>query len=672
MDISTLRKDYPDHWRLAAAIRVLSLDAVATANSGHSGMPMGMADVATVLFKSHMRFDSGAPDWADRDRFILSAGHGSMLLYSILHLTGYSDMKINDLKNFRQLGAKTAGHPEFGYAKGIETTTGPLGQGFANAVGFAIAEEHQRAKFGKSLVSHFTYVIAGDGCLMEGVSQEALTLAGHQQLGKLIAFWDNNNITIDGDVGLSDRTDQVSRFEASGWHVQEVDGHNPIAIDRAIRIAKNSAKPSMISCKTHIALGSSAQDTSKGHGALTDPDLITKTRLAYGWPSPPFEIPEEISAEWLQIGRRGSRDRVAWEHRLDQTSSRKRKDFNKSILGILPLNLSAKIGVLKKQISTDLPSIATREASQQALEVINSLVSETFGGSADLTGSNNTLTTGLGVFSPENRLGRYLYYGVREHGMAAAMNGIALHGGMKPYGGTFMCFADYARGAIRLSALMKQPVTYVLTHDSIGLGEDGPTHQPVEHLAMLRATPNINVFRPADAIETIEAWELSIGSKTTPNVLALSRQKLPTLRAKHTRKNQVSFGAYILSEALNKRKVILLATGSEVKIAMSAKSVLEEKGIGVRVVSMPCWELFETQDEAYRRKVLPLGPIRVGIEAGVSFGWERWLSGERGKSVKSAFIGMKGFGASAPAEDLYEHFKITPDAIVSKVLSLLG
>ena len=672
MDIATLRKNYPDHWRLAAAIRVLSLDAVATANSGHSGMPMGMADVATVLFKSHMRFDSGAPDWADRDRFILSAGHGSMLLYSILHLTGYSDMKTSDLKNFRQLGAKTAGHPEFGYAKGIETTTGPLGQGFANAVGFAIAEEYQRAKFGKSLVSHFTYVIAGDGCLMEGVSQEALTLAGHQQLGKLIAFWDNNNITIDGDVSLSDRTDQVSRFEASGWHVQEVDGHNPIAIDRAIRIAKNNAKPSMIACKTHIALGSSAQDTSKGHGALTDPSLITKTRLAYGWPFPPFEIPEEIAAEWLQIGRRGSRDRIAWEHRLDQTSSRKRKDFNKSISGVLPVNLSAKIGVLKKQISTDLSNIATREASQLALEVINALVSETFGGSADLTGSNNTLTTGLGVFSPENRLGRYLYYGVREHGMAAAMNGMALHGGMKPYGGTFMCFADYARGAIRLSALMKQPVTYVLTHDSIGLGEDGPTHQPVEHLAMLRATPNVNVFRPADAIETIEAWELSIGSKTTPNILALSRQKLPTLRAKHTRKNQVSFGAYILSEALNKRKVILLATGSEVKIAMSAKSVLEEKGIGVRVVSMPCWELFETQDEAYRRKVLPLGPIRVGIEAGVSFGCERWLSGERGKSVKSAFIGMKGFGASAPAEDLYEHFKITSDAIVSKVLSLLG
>ena len=672
MDISALRKNYPDHWRLAAAIRVLSLDAVATANSGHSGMPMGMADVATVLFKNHMKFDSSVPDWVDRDRFILSAGHGSMLLYSILHLTGYSDMKISDLKNFRQLGGKTAGHPEFGHAKGIETTTGPLGQGFANAVGFAIAEESQRAKFGKSLVSHFTYVIAGDGCLMEGVSQEALTLAGRQQLGKLIAFWDNNNITIDGDVNLSDRTDQVSRFEASGWHVQEVDGHNPVAIDRAIRIAKNSTKPSMIACKTHIALGSSAQDTSKGHGALTDPDLITKTRLAYGWPFPPFEIPEEISAEWLQIGRRGSRDRIAWEHRLDQTSSRKRKDFNKSISGVLPLNLSAKIGALKKQVSIELPNIATREASQVALEVINSLVGETFGGSADLTGSNNTLTAGLGVFSPENRLGRYLYYGVREHGMAAAMNGMALHGGMKPYGGTFMCFADYARGAIRLSALMKQPVTYVLTHDSIGLGEDGPTHQPVEHLAMLRATPNVNVFRPADAIETIEAWELSIGSKTIPNILALSRQKLPTLRTKHMRKNQVSFGAYILSEALNKRKAILLATGSEVKIAMSAKSILEEQGIGVRVVSMPCWELFEKQDDAYRRKVLPFGPVRVGVEAGVSFGWERWLSGERGKSAKSAFIGMKGFGASAPAEELYDHFQITSAAIVSKVLSLLG
>lgn len=672
MDISLLRKNHPDHWKLATAVRALSLDAVANAKSGHSGMPMGMADVATILFKNHMRFDPTVPDWFDRDRFILSAGHGSMLLYSILYLSGYTDVKLADIKDFRQLGAKTAGHPEFGYAKGIETTTGPLGQGLANAVGFAIAEEHLRARYGKNLVSHFTYVIAGDGCLMEGVSQEAIALAGRQQLNKLIVLWDDNNITIDGEVSISDRTNQRLRFEASGWHVQEVDGHNPELIDRAIRIAKNYAKPSMIACKTHIALGSPAQDTSKGHGALTDTDLILKTRQAYGWPYPPFEIPEEILELWAQIGRRGSRDRLLWEQRLEQSSSRKRKEFKKSISGELPVNISNKIGALKKQFSADLPKIATREASQVVLELINPLVSETFGGSADLTGSNNTLTSSLDVFSPENRLGRYIYYGIREHGMAAAMNGMALHGGIKPYGGTFMCFTDYARAAIRLSALMCQPVTYVMTHDSIGLGEDGPTHQPVEHLAMLRATPNINVFRPADAVETAEAWELAITSVDRPSILALSRQKLSSVRRKHTRKNQVALGAYILEEARNKRKAILIATGSEVEIALAAKVLLEDQGIGTRVVSMPCWELFETQNEAYRRKVLPSGSVRVAIEAGTGFGWDRWLLGERGKSAKSRFIGMTGYGASAPAEDLYKHFGITAEHICKRVIELIS
>ncbi|MFL2799573.1 MAG: transketolase [Paracoccaceae bacterium] len=672
MDISLLRKNYPDHWTLATAIRVLTLDAVAKAKSGHSGMPMGMADVATVLFKNHMRFDPAVPNWSDRDRFILSAGHGSMLLYSLLYLTGYPDMTLTDLKNFRQLGAKTAGHPEFGFAGGIETTTGPLGQGLANAVGFAVAEEHLRARFGKNLVSHFTYVIAGDGCLMEGVSQEAISLAGRQQLSKMIVFWDNNNITIDGEVGITDRTNQRLRFEASGWHVQEVNGHDPNAIDRAIRIAKNSAKPSMIACKTHIALGSAAQDTPKGHGALTDADLITQTRQAYGWPYPSFEIPKEVLENWANIGRRGARDRLAWDKRLEQTSSRKRKEFQRSISGQLPINLSNKIGSLKKQLFADSPEMATREASQVVLETINHLIPESFGGSADLTGSNNTLTKDLTIFSPENRIGRYIYYGIREHGMAAAMNGMALHGGIKPYGGTFMCFTDYARGALRLSALMQQSVTYVMTHDSIGLGEDGPTHQPVEHLSMLRATPNINVFRPADAIETAEAWELAINASGTPSVLALSRQKLKTVRTKHTRKNQVSLGAYILAEAVNKRKAILMATGSEVGIALLAKKLLEDQGVGVRVVSMPCWELFEAQDQSYRRKVLPSGPVRVAIEAGVNFGWDKWLLGEKGKSGRSAFIGMEGFGASAPADELYKHFSITPQSIAKRVLELIS
>ncbi|MFY0691829.1 MAG: transketolase [Paracoccaceae bacterium] len=672
MDIESLRAAHPEHWNKACAIRTLTLDAVAAANSGHSGMPMGMADVATVLFEKHLKFDASAPDWHDRDRFILSAGHGSMLLYSLLHLTGYADMTLEQLRNFRQLGAITAGHPEYGHAKGIETTTGPLGQGLANSVGFAIAEEVQRARYGKKLVDHYTYVIAGDGCLMEGVSQEAIGLAGKHELSRLVVFWDNNNITIDGTVELSDKTDQVARFKASGWHVQEIDGHDPDAIDAAIVKAKKTGKPSMIACKTHIALGSSAQDTSKGHGALTDAQLIADTRAVYGWNHGPFEIPADVKAAWEAIGARGTEARKDWEARLASVSNSKQKQFAREIAGDVPNKLSATIKALKKQISETQPKVATRKASEMALEVINPVMGETFGGSADLTGSNNTLTGDLGVFDPENRKGRYMYYGVREHGMAAAMNGLALHGGVKPYGGTFMCFADYARGAMRLSALMKQPVAYVMTHDSIGLGEDGPTHQPVEHLAMLRATPNLNVFRPADAVETAEAWEVALGSKETPSVLALSRQGLPTVRTTHTLKNQVSMGAYVLAEAESKRQAILMATGSEVEIALAARALLEAEGIGTRVVSMPCWELFEEQDEKYRRKVLPGGPVRVAIEAAIRFGWDRWLFGERGKREKAGFIGMHDFGASAPAGTLYEHFGITAQATADKVKSLLG
>ncbi len=635
-------------------------------------MPIGMADVATVLYEKHLNFDASAPNWPDRDRFILSAGHGSMLLYSLLHLTGYKDMTLDQVKNFRQLGAITAGHPEYGHAEGIETTTGPLGQGIANSVGFAIAEEVQRARYGKKLVDHYTYVIAGDGCLMEGVSQEAIGLAGRHELGRLIVFWDNNNITIDGTVDLSDRTDQVKRFKASGWHVQEIDGHDPEEIDEAITKAKKTGKPSMIACKTNIALGTSAQDTSKGHGALTDLKLIADAREAYGWPYGPFEIPDDVKSAWEAIGSRGADARAAWEDRFAKMSTGRQKQFNRELSGDVPNKLSATIKALKKQISESQPKVATRKASEMALEVINPVMGETFGGSADLTGSNNTLTADMGVFSPDNRKGRYMYYGIREHGMAAAMNGMALHGGMKAYGGTFMCFTDYARGAMRLSALMGVPVTYVMTHDSIGLGEDGPTHQPVEHLAMLRATPNTNVFRPADAVETAEAWEIALTSKKTPSVLALSRQGLPTVRTEHKLKNQVASGAYVLAEAEGKRQAILMATGSEVSVALAAKALLEADGIGTRVVSMPCWELFEEQDEKYRRKVLPAGPVRVAVEAGIRFGWDRWLFGERGKREKSGFVGMHGFGASAPAGTLYEHFGITAEQTAEKVKKLLA
>ncbi len=672
MDITALRTAHPDHWMKAAAIRTLTLDAIHAANSGHSGMPMGMADVATVLFEKHLKFDAAAPNWPDRDRFILSAGHGSMLLYALLHLTGYADMTIDQIRNFRQWGAKTAGHPEYGHATGIETTTGPLGQGIANAVGFAMAEEIQRARFGAKIVDHHTYVIAGDGCLMEGISQEAIGIAGRHALSKLIVFWDNNDITIDGKVSLSDRTDQVARFRASGWDVQEIDGHDPLAIDAAITAAKKTAQPSMIACKTHIALGSSAQDTSKGHGALTDPKLIADTKAAYGWSAGPFEVPADIKTAWDMIGRRGAAERTAWETRLAGLNGKKRDDFTRAYAREVPARLSAVIRALKKQISESAPSVATRKSSEMVLEVVNPVLGETVGGSADLTGSNNTKTGDLGVFDIDNRKGRYVYWGIREHGMAAAMNGMALHGGIRPYGGTFMCFTDYARPAMRLAALMKIPTVFVMTHDSIGLGEDGPTHQPVEHLAISRATPNTWVFRPCDTVETAEAWELALTSKETPSVLSLTRQNLPTLRTAHKSKNLTAQGAYVLADATGKRKAILMATGSEVEIAMAARDLLEAEGIGTRVVSMPCWELFEEQDETYRRRVLPAGPVRVAVEAAIRFGWDRWLFGQGGKREKSGFVGMHDFGASAPAEVLYEQFGITAQAVADKVKALLG
>ncbi|MEM6933179.1 MAG: transketolase [Pseudomonadota bacterium] len=671
MDLEQMKSADPRRFAMANAVRVLALDAVKAANSGHSGMPMGMADVATVLFDNHLRFDPEAPEWPDRDRFILSAGHGSMLLYALLHLSGYEMMSLEQLKNFRQLGSATAGHPEFGHAPGIETTTGPLGQGIATAVGMAIAEEHLRARFGPKICDHRTWVIAGDGCLMEGVSQEAITLAGRQALSNLIVLWDDNGISIDGRVELTDRTDQSARFEASGWVTRTLDGHNTAEIESALSWAIAQKAPVLLACKTHIGLGApTQQDTNSAHGAITKDDEIAGARRAYDWENSPFDIPAEVKSAWEETGLRGAQFRAAWSAAFDGLSASRQAEFNRVTAGNAPKRLSAAIRAVKKTASAQAPKLATRSASQHALEAINRVMPETIGGSADLTGSNNTLTTDMGVFEPGNRRGRYIYYGIREHGMAAAMNGMALHGGVQPYGGTFMVFTDYARPAIRLSALMGQRVVYVMTHDSIGLGEDGPTHQPVEHLAMLRATPGLTVFRPADAVETAEAWELAL-TGDGPAVLSLTRQGIPTVRTAHTNKNLTARGAYILADAQNKRRAILIATGSEVSIALDAKAKLEAKGIGTRVVSMPSMERFAAQDESYRRRVLPPGPVRVGIEAAVAQGWERWLSAERGNWKKAGFVGMEGFGASAPAADLFQHFGITSDAVARKVMDLL-
>ena len=672
MDIDALRQRHPDHWNKACAIRALAMDAVQAAKSGHPGMPMGMADVATVLFERHLKFDASAPDWPDRDRFILSAGHGSMLLYALLHLTGYADMTLDQLRNFRQLGGITAGHPEYGHAKGIETTTGPLGQGLGNAVGFAMAEEALRAEFGAKVVDHRTWVIAGDGCLMEGISHEAIGLAGMQRLRNLIVLWDNNDISIDGRVGLSDVTDQRARFAAAGWHVIACDGHDPADIDRALTEARAADRPVMVDCKTIIGFGSpNKADTAGVHGSPLGDEEIAKVREIYGWPHAPFEIPAEVREAWTAIGARGATARAEWEARLAKLSNAKQAEFHRRMAGEAPKKLTSALRALKKQVSETAPKVATRKSSEMALEVINKVMPETIGGSADLTGSNNTKTAGMGIFGPEDRKGRYVHYGIREHGMAAAMNGMALHGGVRPYGGTFLCFTDYARGAIRLSSVMGKPVVYVMTHDSIGLGEDGPTHQPVEHLAMLRATPNVNVFRPADTVETAEAWECALTAPATPSVLALSRQNLPTLRLEHKMKNLTAQGAYVLADAEGPRRALLLATGSEVEIAMAARDILHEEKIGTRVVSMPCWELFEEQPESYRRKVLPAGPVRVAVEAAIRFGWDRWLFGERGRREKSGFVGMHGFGGSAPAPELYRHFGITAEAVADKVRSLL-
>jgi transketolase len=637
---------------MANAIRALAMDAVQKANSGHPGMPMGMADAATVLFTRFLKFDPKHPEWADRDRFVLSAGHGSMLLYSLLHLTGYEDMTMEEIKNFRQLGSKTAGHPEYSHAPGVETTTGPLGQGFANAVGMALAERHLNARFGDELVDHYTYVIAGDGCLMEGVSQEALSMAGHLKLGKLIVLWDDNDITIDGAVSLSDSTDQLARFKASGWDVTRVDGHDPEAVAAAIAKARETGTPSLIACKTTIGFGAPTKaGTSSTHGAPLGDEEIAGTREALGWTAAPFEIPEDILAHWRAAGARGAGDYAAWVSRHDANAQA--AAFDIAMSGEISSDLTAQLNAHKKALSAEGKAAATRKTSGAALNVINNVVMETIGGSADLTGSNNTDWKGMELLNAENFGGRFIHYGIREHGMAAAMNGMALHGGVIPYSGTFLVFTDYCRPSIRLSALMGVRVIYVMTHDSIGLGEDGPTHQPVEHLAALRAIPNLAVFRPADSVEVAECWELALKHKDGPSVIALTRQNVPLVRTTHTDENLSAKGAYELAGADGEAKVTLFATGSEIEIALNARDTLQGEGVGTRVISVPSWELAGdewTKDD---------GTVRIAVEAGVGQGWERFTGANGG------FVGMSSFGASAPAKELFEHFGITAEAVVA-------
>ena len=642
---------------MANAIRALSMDAVQKANNGHPGLPMGAADVATALFKDVLKFDASAPHWPDRDRFILSAGHGSMLLYSLLHLTGYKDMTIEQIKNFREYGSITAGHPEYGHATGIETTTGPLGQGIANAVGFAIAERHLNARFGDDLVNHKTYVLAGDGCLMEGISQEALSLAAHLRLKNLIVMWDDNGITIDGKVGLADSTDQLQRFAASGWNVVRVDGMDQNAVYQALNTAQHADRPSMIACRTIIGFGATNKQGTKGiHGSPLGADEIAVARKVLDWDSAPFIIPKDIASAWKAVGAKGKDARAAWEARL--AASPHKAEFNRVMKGELPKNFDATIAAYKKVLAAKPPEVATRSSSQDALNVINPVVIEAIGGSADLTGSNNTNSKDMKILDAANYGERYIHYGIREHGMAAAMNGMALHGGVIPYGGTFFCFTDYCRPSIRLAALMGIRSIFVMTHDSIGLGADGPTHQPIEHLASLRVMPNLLVLRPCDAVETAECWQIALESAKTPSILVLTRQKVAASRQGYSAKNLCAQGAYEIAPSAKKARAVIFASGSEVEIAIAAKATLDKKGILTRVVSVPSMELFDRQSKAYKASVLGTEKIRIAVEAGVKTGWEKFIG------TDGHFIGMTGFGASAPAEVLYEKFGITAKAVV--------
>ena len=649
----------PLHQDMANALRFLAVDAVQKANSGHPGMPMGMADVATVLYTRFLNFNASDPAWADRDRFILSAGHGSMLLYALLHLTGYEDFSLEELKNFRQLGSRTAGHPEYGHGAGIETTTGPLGQGIANAVGMALAERMLADRFGSDLVDHNTYVIAGDGCLMEGISHEAASFAGRLGLGKLVVLFDDNGISIDGSTDIAVNDDQMMRFGACGWDVSFCDGHDPDAIAQAINGAHEATdKPSLIACKTMIGFGSpNKAGTAATHGAPLGDEEIAATREALNWPHSPFEIPEAVSSAWRRVGAMKNAKMEAWRKRLEDSG--RKAEFERLISGTLPKDWLVSVQDFKRKHSAEKTKVATRKASQETLDVLAEAIPELAGGSADLTGSNLTKAKSQKPVTPGDFSGSYIHYGVREHGMAAAMNGIALHGGFVPYGGTFLIFTDYCRPAIRLSALMKQRVIYVMTHDSIGLGEDGPTHQPVEHLASLRAIPNLNVYRPCDVVETAECWAASLETSSTPSVLSLSRQGLPCLRTEHTDENLSAKGGYVLAEAEAKRAVTLIASGSEVEIAMQACDQLKAEGISAAVVSMPCLDKFEEQSQEYRDQVIQPDTPVVVVEAAIEQSWGKYI-GRNGK-----FVGMSTFGASAPANELYEHFGITTQNVVN-------
>ena len=658
-----LARPLDDPRRMANAIRALAIDAVEQAKSGHPGMPMGMADAATALFAGFLKYDAADPRWPDRDRFVLSAGHGSMLLYALLHLTGHEGMGAEDLRRFRQLHSPAAGHPEFGEHPGIETTTGPLGQGISTAVGMAMAERMMAARFGASLVDHRTWVIASDGDLQEGVAHEAAALAGHYGLSKLTVLWDDNHISIDGDTALSFSEDVLKRFQAYGWAVRRVDGHDAGELAAAMSWAMRNRKPTLIACRTIIGLGAPTKaGTAGSHGAPLGAAEAAAAKQALGWTAAPFEVPADIKALWEAAGRRGAGARRSWLKRIAKHPQR--TEFERAMAGRLPEAWNEALSTLRAQIAADKPKLATRVSSQKALEALVPSVPEMVGGSADLTGSNNTNVKGVPAIAPGNFSGRFVHWGVREHGMAAAMNGMALHGGIIPYSGTFLVFSDYLRPAVRLAALMRQRVIHVLTHDSIGLGEDGPTHQPVEHLASFRAMPNVHVFRPADAMETAECWELALRRADGPSLLALSRQNLPTLRT-DTAENRSARGGYVLAEADGARQATLIATGSEVSLAMTARDALQAAGIATAVVSLPCWELFAAQDDAYRAGVLGSAP-RFGIEAAIGFGWERWLGAD------GVFIGMLGFGASAPADDLFKHFGITPEAVTEAVRKRLA
>ena len=656
-----------DHAALANALRALAMDAVERAKSGHPGLPLGFADVATVLFCRFLKFDSSRPHWPDRDRFVLSAGHGSMLLYALLYLTGYPDIDIEEIRNFRQLGSRTAGHPERGLAAGIETTTGPLGQGLANAVGMALAERHMAARFGDALVDHRTYAIAGDGCLMEGISQEAISLAGHLKLDRLTVLYDSNEVSIDGPTGLASSDDAVARFEAAGWHARRVDGHDPEAVAAALAAAAAAPAPSLIECRTVIGYGAPTKaGTAACHGAPLGAGEVAGTREALGWPHPPFSVPPDSLAAWRAAGARGAAARTAWEARRAALAGNDRAAFDAAIAGTVPNTLGAALAALKERLLEERPAIATRAASKRALGAAAGVLPVLLGGSADLSDSNGAKAAGTKTITPDDYGGRYLHYGVREHAMGAIMNGMALHGGIIPYGGSFLVFTDYCRPALRLSALMRLRVIYVMTHDSIGLGEDGPTHQPCEHLASLRAIPNLLLFRPADAVETTECWELALANAERPSVLVLTRQAVPCLR-EDAAGNACARGGYVLREASARRpQAVLLATGSECAVAAAARRTLEADGVPTRLVSLPCWALFDQQDESYRRNVLgDAGAVRVAVEAASPLGWDRYVG------PAGSMVGMRGFGASAPAKDLYAHFGITAEAVVAAVRARL-